>query len=190
MYETKKFVIRHTRHKHFTTMHSNWYIKIQRELQRPFPLLKSRITPKFRPFPTNTYQHKLWHFSTNTYPPNDPFPPTYLANQKKHQTEQHPTYHQRQPQANEQPLLSLLVAYNGSFKDQNPLPMLWNQHLATLVDFIITPLKKFTLTSNLTPKSQIKPIISSTKIMKSNNKTNNNNKNNKSDKTHYTLPRN
>ena len=65
-------------------MHSNWYIKIQRELQRPFPLLKSRITPKFRHFPTNTYQHKLWHFSTNTYPPNDPFPPPpHLFSQPK-----------------------------------------------------------------------------------------------------------
>ena len=96
--------------------------------------------------------------------------PTYLANQNKHQTEQHPTYHQRQPQANEQPLLPLPVAYNGSFKGQNPFPLLRNQHLATLADFIIMPLKKFTLASNLTPKSQIKPIISSTKIMKNNNK--------------------
>ena len=67
--------------------------------------ITERITPKFRPFPTNTYQHiptqiqantyqhknstktyqhtpKLWPFYTNTYPPNDLFSP-HLFRQPK-----------------------------------------------------------------------------------------------------------
>ena len=115
------------------TVHNN-------AIKSDVPLLKSRITeritPKHKHFPTNTYQYKFKPTHTNAKILPTPtkihqnygiftlipthlmthFPPTYLANQKKYPVKQHPTYQQRQPQANNQHLLSLIAAYNVSFK--------------------------------------------------------------------------
>ena len=110
---------------------------IKSDVPLPKTWITERITLKHKHFPTNTYQHKFRPTHTNakilptptkihqnyglftliptnlmTHPPP---PPTYMANQKKHQA-QHPTYQQRQPQADDQPLLSLPVACNVSFK--------------------------------------------------------------------------
>ena len=68
------------------TMFHCWSLGLQRELHQNsglFPLIY--INTYQHKHSANTYQHtpKLWRFPTNTYPPNDPFPPHLFSQPKE-----------------------------------------------------------------------------------------------------------
>ena len=135
------------------------------------------------PFLTNTYQHKfkhsaktyqntpkLWPFYTNTYPPNDPFSP-HLFGQPKEASSRVASHLSLEKVLGRWPASSLfscsLQCQLQGLKSIASTPESAPCHARRFHHHAI---EKIYTCAQPDTRSQIKPIIYSTKIMKNNNK--------------------